>query len=142
MADYYTIEFRIYGKFLDLAQTSKLLGLVPTTTQTMHEHAYSDKRFEECMWGFGQKDGAGIKEWSLLDTGISSLLDKLLPLKKEIEMLQRDNETVLWCGHFHEDFGSGPILSPKLLARIVGFGLGINISTYFSGNTKEEVSRV
>lgn len=138
MSDSYTVEFRIYGKSLDFEQTSKDLGLLPTTLQTMGELAYSNKRFEKSMWGYAQvEEGKGTKEWSSLEDAIQALLEELKPLKKRIRLYQTRNSTVFWCGHFHNTFGSGPTLSSKLLKEVADLGIDIDISTYFSGGTLE-----
>lgn len=135
MADYYTVEFRIYGDVLDFDQISGNLGLVSTNLQTKGERVSSSKKFKKSMWGYFQKEkGKGSKEWPSLEDGIQSLLEELVPLKEKIRAYQKQNKTVLWCGHFHDTFGSGPTFSTRLLKEMSELGVEVNLSTYFSND--------
>lgn len=135
MSNYYTVEFRIYGDVLDFDQISRNLGLVSTSLQTKGERVSADKKFTKSMWGYDQtEEGKGAKEWPSLENGIQSLLEELVPLKEKIRAYQKRNKTVLWCGHFHDTFGSGPTFSTRLLKEMSDLGLEVDLSTYFYSN--------
>ena len=69
MSSKFTVEFRIYGKALDPGAVTVVL---PGTRR-------GSRIVEEAMWAFnGSEDGeASSPEWSTLEEGLKSVLEKL-----------------------------------------------------------------
>src|SRR6516164_4764467 len=78
MSSRFTVEFRIYGKALDPGAVTELLALEPCQV-VLPGTRRGSRIVEEEMWAFnGSEDGeAGSPEWSTLEEGLKSVLEKL-----------------------------------------------------------------
>ncbi len=132
MSDFYTIELRVYLVSGTPNDVSCALGLRPTSERQKGDSAGPGKTFNETMWGYGQQQQNGaLIEWLSFDDGVRSLLEELRELlPKLLELKKQGHETLLWCGHFHESFGSGPTVSVNVMRELVEFDLSLNIFTY------------
>lgn len=118
----YSIELRIEGAGLDIAQVSRWLGLEPTL---ILEHD------ETTIWSYdGGESFDDPRYWSSFEEGMNFVLVKLLPIKQEIESLKSKYEVYFWCGHFYDSFDGGPHFSAKLLADLGELGVPIYLETH------------
>jgi hypothetical protein len=128
----YTAEIRFTGEHLDPSSISKRIGLEPTNSRTL-ANARSKGRIARPFWAYnGQNEPGFNSEWHSLEFGLEFLLRRLAPKQATVLELSREHEGVLWCGHFQTSFDGGPVLSPKILMEIAGFGLPLFIDNYFS----------
>ncbi len=134
--DNYTVEFRIYGVGLDTDEISQILGLTPSTIQQEGEKRDRNTEFRQSMWGYGKTTGNGLLQWQSLEDGIQDLLLDLLPLKSQLLNCSKESQFIFWCGHFHDTFGSGPMLSNHLLVAVSNLRASIEISTYYDDGAK------
>ena len=139
--DTYNVEFRIYGKTLDIKRVSDSLKLAATTIQKKGQRRGVNSVFEQSMWGYGPSQNGSLKEFASLEDGLNSLFKDLNPIRDEILKYSDVNEIIFWCGHFHRIFGSGPRLSNATLKTLAKFEAIIVISTYFRACKKSEVAK-
>jgi uncharacterized protein DUF4279 len=129
----FTVEFRIYGQTLDPDAVTELLALKPC--QVALPGTWRDSRIvEEAMWAFnGSEDGAsGAREWTTLEEGLKSLLEKLWSRRELISQYNGASRKIWWCGQFHSGCNSGATLSANLLAELAQFDADLFIDTYVS----------
>lgn len=126
----YTVEFRIVGAELVPASVTQDLGLEPCTVREAGERRYGGTVWGQGTWGY---DGLSdrTKSWASLEDGLHFLLDKLEPLRSQIDKYKEKYEALFWCGHFQSSFDGGPTLSAKLMRRLGEFGVEVYIDTHF-----------
>jgi Domain of unknown function (DUF4279) len=127
----FTVEFRIYGKALDPGAVTELLALKPCQVALPGSRRNS-RIVEEAMWAFnGSEDGeAGSPEWTTLEEGLKSVLEKLWSRRELITQYNGASRKIWWCGQFHNGFDSGAMLPATLLAELAEFGADLFIDTY------------
>ncbi|MCA1577961.1 MAG: DUF4279 domain-containing protein [Acidobacteria bacterium] len=97
----------------------------------MGERRGAGKVWDEALWGYNGFSADTPKSWASLEDGLTFLLDRLEPLRSEIDKYKRDYDLIFWCGHFQSSFDGGPTLSPRLLRRMADFGVELYIDNYF-----------
>ena len=102
MSSKFTVEFRIYGKALDPGAVTELLALEPCQV-VLPVTRRGSRVVEEAMWAFnGSEDGeASSPEWSTLEEGLKSVLEKLWSRRDLIAQYNGASRKVWWCGQFH-----------------------------------------
>ena len=123
MSSKFTVEFRIYGKALDPGAVTELLAL--ESCQVVLPGTRRGSRIvEEAMWAFnGSEDGeASSPEWSTLEEGLKSVLEKLWSRRDPIAQYNGASRKVWWCGQFHAGWNSGTALPAGLLSELAEFG--------------------
>lgn len=123
----FSVEFRIWGPDVDPDAITRTLGLQPCQTRLRGE-VKNSRRWESGMWAFTGHDSEMV--WTSLEAGIDDILSKLWIHRGAIEALVAQDHWVWWCGHFHDGFGGGPELSPRLMKRLGDFGARLVIDTY------------
>lgn len=137
----YTVEFRIHGKDLDVSSVTNTLGLEPCLIRRVGERRDKNTQWDEAMWSFnGLPESAASRSWDSLEEGLSFVLEKLWPLKSNIDSYKPRFRLLLWCGHFYSDFDGGLTLSVTLLKRLGEFGVELHLGNYFSDDSAIEGS--
>lgn len=133
MSSKFTVEFRIYGKALDPGAVTELLALEPCQV-VLPATRRGSRIVEEAMWAFnGSEDGeASSPEWSTLEEGLKSVLEKLWSRRDLIAQYNGASRKVWWCGQFHAGWNSGTALPAGLLSELAEFGADLFIDTYLS----------
>ena len=133
MSSKFTVEFRIYGKALDPGAVTELLALEPCQV-VLPATRRGSRIVEEAMWAFnGSEDGeASSLEWSTLEEGLKSVLEKLWSRRDLIAQYNGASRKVWWCGQFHAGWNSGTALPAGLLSELAEFGADLFIDTYLS----------
>jgi hypothetical protein len=76
------------------------------------------------MWSYdGGPDSPGNVTWSSLEKGLESILEKLWPLKDEIDVLKEKYQVILWCGQFLLSSNASTTLSSHTLKKLGDFGV-------------------
>jgi len=133
----YTVELRFSGNQLEPSEISDRLNLQPSNAFGQMQSQLTEKR-RRPYWAYDGKGEIGFQpEWACLEDGFEFLLKILNSRKLEIIALARQFDGVWWCGHFQASFNGGPVLSPKLLTEIGGYGIPLSIDTYFSDEPNE-----
>ena len=127
----YTVEFRISGTQLVPAVITQALGLEPSLVREVGEHRGMGKVWDQALWGYNGFPADAPKSWTSLEDGLTFLLDRLEPLRSEIDKYRQKHDAVWWCGHFQSSFDGGPTLSVKLMRRLADFGVELYIDNYF-----------
>lgn len=127
----YTIELRITGAALVPASVTATLQLEPSLVREVGERRSAVQVWDEALWAYDGFPGESSHNWSSLEEGFHFLLDKLEPLKTQIEEYKQDHEVFFWCGHFQSSFDGGPKLSAKLFRRLADFGVDVFSDNYF-----------
>jgi len=78
----------------------------------------------------GFRSGA-LKYWVSLEDGLNFILDRLEPVRIQIDNYKQKYDIVWWCGHFQSSFDGGPTLSARLMQRLADFGVDLYIDNYF-----------
>lgn len=128
----YTVELRISGAALVPATITEALRLEPSQVRQAGEYRGAGTVWEQSLWAYNGVPAEPGKSWASLAEGLAFLLDKLEPLKAQIDEYKRDYDIVFWCGHFQSSFDGGPHLSAGLLRRLADFGIDIYIDNYFT----------
>jgi len=127
----YTVEFRISGAELVPATITQALGLEPSSVRQVGERRGAGKVWEEALWGYSGFSSAPQNSWASLEHGLTFLLDRLEPLRSEIDKYKQEYDAIWWCGHFQSSFDGGPTLSAKLMRRLADFGVELYIDNHF-----------
>ena len=130
----YTVELRISGADLVPATITRALGLEPTTIREVGERKAEGRVWNEALWGYNGYPSGTPSYWTSLEDGLTFLLDRLEPLRSQIDNYKQDHEVVWWCGHFQSSFDGGPTLSAQLMRRLADFGVDLYIDNYFDGS--------
>lgn len=128
----YTVEFRISGAELVPATVTLALGLEPSSVREVGERRSERTVWDEALWGYNGYPSGTPKDWASLEDGLAFLLDRLEPLRSEIDNYKQKYDIVWWCGHFQSSFDGGPTLSAKLMRRLADFGVDLYIDNYFA----------
>lgn len=134
----YTVEFRISGAELVPDSVTQDLGLEPSIVREVGERRSEGKGWAQALWGYNglSSDNEHSSDtetaWTSLEDGLAFLLDKLEPLRSQIDKYKEKYDVVFWCGHFQSSFDGGPTLSAKLLRRLGEFGVELYIDNYFA----------
>jgi len=135
----YTVEFRIQGSDLDVSSVTETLGLRPSLTRNVGERRSETSKWEEAMWSYnGFPESAGSRPWKSLEEGLSFVLERLWPLRREIDTYKRKYESILWCGHFQAAANGGPTLSAAILKKLGDFGVELFIDNYFCEDSEKD----
>jgi hypothetical protein len=126
----YTVEFRLSGAELVPATITKALGLEPSLVRQVGERRGSGV-WDQALWAYNGFPAGTPKSWASLEEGLTFLLDRLEPLRSEIDKYKGTYSLIFWCGHFQSSFDGGPTLSAKLLRRMGDFGVNLYIDNYF-----------
>ncbi len=132
----YTVELRISGAELDPASVTQELALEPSIVRKVGERRSEGQGWAQALWGYNglfshSDDGSNAAHpWASLEEGLTFLLDKLEPLRSQIEKYKENYDVVFWCGHFQSSFDGGPTLSANLLRRLGEFGVDLYIDNY------------
>jgi hypothetical protein len=127
----YTVEFRISGTELVPATITQSLGLEPSLTRQVGECRGAGTVWDQALWGYNGSPAGTPKSWASLEDGLIFLLDRLEPLRSDIDEYKRNYDLIFWCGHFQSSFDGGPTLSATLLRRLADFGVEVYIDNYF-----------
>lgn len=131
----YSVEFRIYGKELDILEVTSDLGYQPSSFKIKGE-LIGTKYSKYSLWGYdGSETGGEPIYWDSLEDGLKFLLGRLNPVKDKIDRYKSKYKVILWCGHFQSGFDGGPTLSPSLLKELGDFGVSLFIDNYFSAES-------
>ena len=128
----YTVEFRLSGAELVPATITQALGLEPSLVRQVGERRGEGKVWDQALWGYNGYAANTPKSWASLEDGLTFLLDRLEPLRREIDKYKRNYDLIFWCGHFQSSFDGGPTLSATLLRRLADFGVDLYIDNYFA----------
>lgn len=139
LVDEYTVEFRIHGTDLNIASVTEQLRLEPSLVRNVGDHRSKTTRWEQGMWSYnGNPDSAACVTWSSLEDGLVFVLEKLWPVKNEIDTLKEKYEVTFWCGHFHSGPNDSIRLSPDILMKLGDFGVELFIDSYSSMDADPE----
>ncbi len=127
----YTVEFRLSGAELVPATITQALGLEPSLVRQVGERRGGGKVWDNALWGYNGFPDGTPKSWASLEDGLTLLLDRLEPLRSEIEKYKQKYDAIWWCGHFQSSFDGGPTLSARLLRRLGDFGVELYIDNHF-----------
>lgn len=128
----YTVELRISGAELVPATITQALGLEPSLVRLVGERRGEGKVWDQALWACNGFSAGTPKSWASLEEGLTFLLDRLEPVRSEIEEYKEKYNVVWWCGHFQSSFDGGPTLSAKLMRRLAGFGVDLYLDNYFA----------
>jgi Domain of unknown function (DUF4279) len=134
----YSVALMIAGDDLDQAEVSTKLGLQPLVFLNKGEPLSPKRRRERSVWSCDVRPSPDDPEWQLLDDGLKSLVEKLLPLKNDLRELRQRYSTEAYCGHFGTGFGGGPSISAETLRLLADLGLTLTIKTYWGDNQPDE----
>ena len=125
----YSVEFRLYGDFLDPVEVSSIVGLQATAWSKGEPIG---KRPRQPFWGYNGSDDPHFQlEWHSLEDGLSLVSRLLIPYRSIIAELSERFDGIWWCGHFQSSFDGGPTLSPGVLSDIASFGCPVFLDNYF-----------
>jgi Domain of unknown function (DUF4279) len=127
----YMVELRISGAELVPATITQALGLEPSHEWQVGEPRGAGKVWDQAVWGYNGFPDDTPKSWASLEDGLTFVLDRLEPLRSEIDKYIRKFDAVWWCGHFQSSFDGGPTLSAKLIRRMADFGVDLYIDNHF-----------
>ena len=108
------------------------LGLEPSLVREVGERRSETTVWKEALWAY---DGFPYGErglWTSLEEGLAFVLDRLEPVRLQIDSYKQHYDLVWWCGHFQSSFDGGPTLSPGLLQRLADFGVELYIDNYLT----------
>jgi hypothetical protein len=128
----YTVELRISGAELVPATVTLALGLEPSSVRELGERRSERRVWDEALWGYNGYPSDTPRFWTSLEEGLSFLLDRLEPLRSEIDNYKQKYDAVWWCGHFQSSFDGGPMLTAELMGRLADFGVDLYIDNYFA----------
>jgi len=127
----YTVELRIHGTDLVPATITQALRLEPATIREVGESRADGRVWDQAVWGYNGYPLDATNLWPSLEDGLTFLLDRLEPVRSQINNYQQNYDVVFWCGHFQSSFDGGPTLSAQLLRRLADFGVDLYIDNYF-----------
>jgi hypothetical protein len=127
----YTVELTISGAGLVPAAITEDLKLEPSSVREVGERRSEGKVWDKALWGYNGFPSETQKSWASLEDGLDFLLDRLEPLRSQLDNYKEKYDLVWWCGHFQSSFDGGPALSSKLMKRLADFGVDLYIDTYF-----------
>ena len=84
----YTVEFRLSGAELVPATITQALGLEPSLVRQVGERR-SAGVWDQALWGYNGFPAGTPKSWASLEEGLTFLLDRLEPLRSEIDKYKR-----------------------------------------------------
>ena len=128
----YTVELRIHGAELVPANITADLGLEPSLVREVGERRSNATVWKEALWAYNGFSPDDQRSWTSLEEGLAFVLDKLEPVRLQIDNYKQHYDIVWWCGHFQSSFDGGPTLSSRLLQRLADFGVELFIDTYFA----------
>ncbi|HBB89101.1 MAG TPA: hypothetical protein DC047_15960 [Blastocatellia bacterium] len=128
----YTVEFRILGREVIPSAITADLGVEPAQVRFVGEQRDSTTRYEEALWAYdGFPSSQEDRTWDSLEEGLRFVLERLWPVKDQIDSYKARFRLILWCGHFYSSFSGGPSLSPPLLKLLGDFGVELFIDNHF-----------
>jgi len=127
----YTVELRISGADLVPATLTETLGLEPTLVREVGKRRSERTVWDEALWGFNGFPSGTPSSWASLEDGLMFLLDKLEPVRSQIDNYKQKYDLIFWCGHFQSSFDGGPTLSARLMRRLADLGVDLYIDNYF-----------
>lgn len=127
----YTVEFRISGAELVPATITQALGLEPSLVRQVGEMMGKVKVWDQALWGYNGFPAGTQKSWASLEEGLTFILDRLEPVRTEIEKYKQKYDAIWWCGHFQSSFDGGPTFSAELMRRLADFGVELYLDNYF-----------
>lgn len=129
----YSVALRISGTDIDLAEVSDTLKLKPSQTRTMGQPRDSSNFvWPESMWEYEVRPSGSNELWDSLEDGLETLIATFASRVPQLRSYQRGSKVFLWCGHYSSSFGGGPMLSPRILNALGGFGVELMLETYVS----------
>ena len=128
----YTVELRITGAELVPATITQALGLEPSLVRQVGERRSEEKAWHQAVWAYNGFSADTPKSWVSLEDGLTFLLDRLEPVRSEIDKYKRKYDAVWWCGHFQSSFDGGPTLSVNVMRRLADFGVDLYVDNYFA----------
>jgi hypothetical protein len=128
----YMVELRISGTDLVPATVTETLGLEPCSVREVGERRSERRVWNQALWGHNGCPPNTPSYWQSLEAGLTFLLNRLEPLRSEIDDCKQKYNVVWWCGHFQSSFDGGPTLSAQLMARLADFGVDLYIDNYFA----------
>ena len=128
----YTVELRIHGADLVPASITEALRLEPSIVREVGERRGERRVWDQAVWGYNGSSKDTPNHWTSLEDGLTFLLDRLEPLRSQIDEYKQSYYVVFWCGHFQSSFDGGPTLSAKLMQRLADFGVDLYIDNYFA----------
>jgi hypothetical protein len=131
----YTVELRISGSDLVPAIITEELKLEPSLIREVGERRGEGKVWDQALWSYNGFPANTPGSWPSLENGLAFLLDRLAPVRSQIDNYKKNHEVVFWCGHFQSSFNGGPTLSATLMQRLADFGVDLYIDNYFSEPT-------
>jgi hypothetical protein len=93
----YSVEFRISGAELVPANLTQALRLEPSLVREVGERRGKGV-WAEALWGYNAFPSGTPKSWAPLEDGLTFLLDRLEPLRTQIDSYKQKYDTVWWCG--------------------------------------------
>ena len=133
----YTVELRISGAELVPAAITQALGLEPSFVRQVDERRAEGKVWNKALWGYSGFPPGPQDSWTSLEEGLTFVLDRLEPLRSEIDEYKQKYDAIWWCGHFQSSFDGGPTLSARLMRRLADFGVDLYIDNYFADGNSE-----
>lgn len=128
----YTVELRITGAELVPATITQALGIEPSLVRQVGERRSEEKAWHQAVWTYNGFSADTPKSWASLEDGLTFLLDRLEPLRSQINEYKRKYDAVWWCGHFQSSFDGGPTLSANVMRRLADFGVDLYVDNYFA----------
>lgn len=133
----YTVELRVSGAELVPAHVTQALGLEPCTIREAGKPKSKSRVWKESVWGYNGFPEGPAKHWASLEDGLTFVLDRVEPLRSQIEGFKQSCDIFWWCGHFQSSFDGGPLLSAGLLRRLGDFGADLYIDNYLAESPTE-----
>ena len=128
----YSVQLRIHGAELVPAEITTELGLEPSLVREVGERRSETTVWKEALWAYDGFPSGEARLWTSLEEGLAFVLDRLEPVRLQIDKYKQHYDLVWWCGHFQSSFDGGPTLSPGLLQRLADFGVELYIDNYLT----------
>ena len=127
----YLVELRVIGDWTDEKEISGRIGFEASQFVRKGELQYQ-KVSQQSVWKLDARPSQDSLEWLSLEDGLTSLVERLLPVKASIDELKASCDVSIVCGHFASGFGGGPTLSPAVLELLARLGVKLTIISYCS----------
>jgi hypothetical protein len=127
----YLVELRVIGDWTDEKEISGRIGFEASQFVRKGELQYQ-KVSQQSVWKLDARPSQDSLEWPSLENGLTSLVERLLPVKAAIDELNSSCDVSIVCGHFASGFGGGPTLSPAVLELLARLGVKLTIISYCS----------